>query len=189
LLPIKLTTITRTLAVIILLQGFGLLTACSSNGFHLRKNINLPPQYQILQIENIPPDNGLQSALRAAIQEAGGELITLDDEFRSTSSKPAQSHPKNKYSIIRINDFREGKRVVAYTKERKARIYLLFLKFAYEIIEPGKATAKKYRINLDKTFVYDANFALGKAEEERQIRDDLYHEAARLILLKLQYAP
>ncbi len=156
------------------LQGVLLLQACSENGFHLRKNIDLPLDYKTLKIANLADDNGFRKALRVAIQEAGGQL--LDDSEAKIST------------VIRFNNFREGKRVVAYTSERKARIYLLYLKLDYQIILWGKPVSEKRRINLDKTFVYDANFALGKAEEEKQIRQELYAEAARLILLRLQYA-
>lgn len=146
-----------------------LLQACSGNAFHLRNNVNLPAKYQQIQTENILSGNGFSKAFRLAIEEAGGQVLDTAN------------------TKIRFDNFREGKKVVAYTKERKARVYLLFLKFDYEIVD-GKQVLPNRRINLDRTFIYDANFALGKAEEESQIRHDLYAEAARLILLRLQYA-
>ena len=146
-----------------------LLQACSGNGFHLRKNVDLPKTYQRIQVENISYGNSFVKAFELALEESGGKLLE-------------QAPTK-----IKINNFREGRRTVAYTKERKAREFLLFLKFDYTITN-GTKTSKKERINLDKIFVYDADFALGKAEEEKQIKQNLYQEAARLIMLKLQYA-
>jgi len=146
-----------------------LLQACSGNGFHLRKNVDLPKTYQRIQVENISYENSFVKAFELALEESGGKLLE-------------QAPTK-----IKINNFREGRRTVAYTKERKAREFLLFLKFDYTITN-GTKTSKKERINLDKIFVYDADFALGKAEEEKQIKQNLYQEAARLIMLKLQYA-
>ncbi len=147
----------------------GLYLSACSNGFHLRNNVELPRVYQNIQLENVSPESKFYKAFRQALEEAGGKL-----QQKATTK-------------IIINKLREGKRVVAYTKERKARIYLVFLKFEYRI-QRGRQVTQAQRINLDRTFIYDANFALGKAEEEKQIRKGLYAEAARLILLRLQYS-
>ncbi len=160
----------------ILLMTILLLQACS-NGFHLRGELDLPKIYQRIQVDNLSYEHDLVKAFELALEESGGQLL----EKAST--------------VITINNFREGKRTVAYTKERKAREFLLYLKFAYTISVSGKkvgqASGKEtqnQRINLDRIFVYDADFVLGKAEEETKIRQELYKEAARLILLKLQYS-
>ena len=154
-----------TLAVIILLQ------ACSGSNFHLRKNIDLPKSVQRIQLNNLSSNNALFEAFETALEEAGGEIL----EKAATQ--------------VTFKNVREGKRVVSYTSERKAREYLVFLKLDYEIAFAGAAKKQAYknRINLDRSFIYDANFALGKAEEEREIQQDLRQEAARLIILRLQY--
>jgi len=163
------TIIAYSLVIVFTIQ----LQACSNNGFHLRKTHQLPANHQKIQIQNAPEDNDFTKALKLAIEESGGSIVDKAD------------------TLINIENFREGKRVVAYDKERKARIYLLFLKFEYDILKSNAKLSlqhKMRRINLDRTFVYDANYALGKAEEEKQIRSDLYAEASRLILLRLQYS-
>lgn len=151
------------------------LQACSGNGFHLRKNLDLPAQYQQIQIENISYENSFVKAFEEALEESGGKLV-------SDASLPSTK--------IKINNFREGKRIIAYTSEREAREFLLSLKFDYSIVSTKKSASisKNHRINLDQVFIYDADFALGKEEEENKIRQNLYAEAARLILLRLQYA-
>ena len=149
------------------------LQACSSNSFHLRSELDLPKIYQRIQVDNLSYEHDLVKAFEFALEESGGQLL---------AKAP---------TIVKINNFREGKRTVAYTKERKAREFLLYLKFDYTISATGQVSGKEtknQRINLDRIFVYDANFALGKAEEETKIRQELYKEAARLILLKLQYS-
>jgi len=153
----------------ILLMSILLLQACSGNSFHLRKELDLPKVYQRIQVDNISYEHNLIKAFELALEESGGQLL---------AKAP---------TIIKINNLREGKRTVAYTKERKAREFLLYLKFGYTISMLGKET-KNQRISLDRIFVYDADFALGKAEEEDKIRQELYKEAARLMLLKLQYS-
>jgi len=150
-------------AIILLLQ------ACSGNSFYLRKNLDLPKTSKQIQITNLSYDNELVKAFELALEEAGGQLL-----------KEAETQ-------IKISNVREGKRVVSYTSERKAREYLVFLKFDYEVSFDGKEKTYKKRINLDRSFIYDANFALGKAEEEKEIQQDLRQDAARLMILRLQY--
>lgn len=162
---IKAISLQSLIVVLLLLQ------ACSGNGFQLRKTQDLPKKYRQIQVVNVPDENGFTNAFQIAIEESGGRLAEKAE------------------TKININNFREGKRVVAYDKDRKARIYLLFLKFEYQISdEKNNLKLQQHRINLDRTFVYDANFALGKAEEENQIRHELYTEASRLILLRLKHS-
>ncbi len=148
-----------------------LLQACSSNGFHLRKELDLPTTYQNIQIENLSYENGFVKAFELALEESGGILRKKAD------------------TKIKIINFREGKHTIAYTNKRKAREFLLSLKFDYLILSTEhKVIKQKHRIHIDRVFIYDADFALGKAEEESKIKQSLYQEAARLILLKLHYA-
>ena len=163
-----------SLSVCIFLAVF-FLQACSGNGFHLRKDLDLPVSYQQIQIENLSYENSFVKVFEEALEESGGQLV-------SNTASPS--------TIIKINNFREGKRIIAYTSEREAREFLLSLKFDYRIVSVKKSASinKNHRINLDQVFIYDADFALGKEEEENKIRQNLYEEAARLILLRLQYA-
>ncbi len=165
---------TRAQLLIYTFFAMFLLQACSGNGFHLRENVDLPSRYQKIKLENISYGNNFVKSFEETLEESGGELV---------------NGAKSPFTIIKINNFREGKRVIAYTSTRKAREFLLSLKFDYSInsIRDSVLSSKNYRINLDRVFIYDADFALGKEEEESKIRKNLYEEAARIILLKLQY--
>ncbi len=152
-----------------------LLAGCSTgNSFHLRQPVQLPTHYKSIKVQGLPHDGKFFKILKNAFNEAGSQFFQTPDKAFATTN-------------MKIENLREGKRVVAYTSERKAREYLLFLKFDYVLSQPGNAQSRSYKINLDRTFLYDANFVLGKREEERQIRERLYKEAARLILLNLKY--
>jgi len=159
----------NTALTIILFAVSFVLQGCSDSGFHLRKNLDLPVKYQRVQIDNLHQDHAFVKFFQLALEEAGGELL---------ESAPTK---------IQIHNFQEGRRVVAYTSERRAREYLLFLRFEYSMQLKEKTKLARRRVNVDRTFIYDANFALGKAEEENQIRNNLYEEASRLMLLRLQY--
>ncbi len=161
-----------------------MLQGCSSNGFHLRKSVELPSQYQTILLENTSIASDFRDVFEEVLEDAGGSLVV--EGSRASVAR----------SIIRLKDFKQGKRVVAYTSERKVREYLLYLKFNYEIVvtdgditKDGKARKLPVRrINIDKSYLYDPDYALGKAEEEKLVKEGLYREASRLILLHLQYS-
>jgi len=73
------------------------------------------------------------------------------------------------------------------------REYLVFLKIEYSIVPKqsplrNSQLASKRRIHIDRSYLYDSDFALGKSEEEKRVKKTLYEEAARLILLRLKYS-
>ncbi len=161
--------ISKFLVVFVLLQSLFMLSACSGNSFHLRKNIDLPKAVQQVQLTGLNNEHGLYKVFDIALEESGGQLL------------------KKASTIINISGLREDKRVVSYTRTRKVREYLVFLKLDYSVQINSQKASEKLRIRLDRSFIYDANFALGKVEEEDKIREDLQKEAARIIMLRLQY--
>ncbi len=162
--------------IVALLIGFTLAGCSSANSFHLRKPVQLAGQYKSIKVQGLPRDGAFFKVLKRRFNESGVQLLQQPDKAFATTS-------------MRIKNLREGKRVVAYDSKRRAREYLLFLKFDYSVSSSNHGThGKTHRINLDRSFLYDADFILGKREEERQIRQSLYQEAARLILLNLRYS-
>ena len=133
--------------------------------------MSLSGAYKKIAIEGVPSESNLYLTLEQAIVGAEGKVVPL--------SKAS--------TIVRVSDLKEGKKVVAYTENRVAREYMVFLRFSYQLERSGKLL-KNHLINLDKTLIYDASFLLVKAEEERRILQSLREEAARLILLRLQYS-
>ncbi len=145
------------------------LQACSSHGFHLRESTSLSGVYEKIALQGLAEDSDLYSSLEEAIVDAGGGVV-------STAMAS---------STIAISHLKEDKKIIAYTSKRVAREYMIYLHFDYQI--KANKMLKKHLIRLDKTLIYDANFVLGKAEEEQRIQQSLREEAARLILLGLRY--
>lgn len=170
----------RRLFLVILMSALFFYGCSAGNGFHLRQPVQLASQYKQIRIEGLAVDGEFYKALKYTLQESGNSVIPPNETNKQASAT----------TLLHIQNLREGKRVVAYTSERKAREYLLYLKFEYSFSDQSGKHANQasvQRINLDHSFLYDANFVLGKTEEERQIREKLYQEAARLIVLKMQY--
>lgn len=142
------------------------LTAC---GFHLRETTELPDTFQEVSLKGISVDKGFGRVLKDSFTDA-----------RSNLSIGGQS----KTQLV-ISDLEEDKRTASYDADLDVRQYLLYLLFDYKIVVDGKTVATQ-RVKLDKTMNYDADYILGKQEEELQIRKALREDAARLILLRLK---
>jgi len=147
----------------------GLCLMLSACGFHLREPHTLPSTLQRIDLEGVEIKQGFGFVLRDAFTDARSELT-------QGTQAPAQ---------LRIKALEEGKRVAAYAADLSVRQYLLFIVFDYQIIVNGQVKATQ-RVKLDKTMNYDANYVLGKQEEERKIRKALREDASRLILLRLK---
>ncbi len=162
----------KVILLLLLIQG------CSGNGFHLRKNVELAPQYSKLILQGLSSDSEFKPIFSDALSEAGGTVV---------------NDHKNAISELVFSKFEEGRRVIAYTSARRAREYLVYLKVEYSIRQKNKKYVAaeglpKWRINIDRSYLYDPDFALGKAEEEEKVKLALYEEATRLILLRLKYS-
>jgi len=166
----------KLILLLLLIQG------CSGSGFHLRKNVELAPQYNEIQLQGLAEDSEFNVFFEDALSEAGGNIVSDEKLAKST---------------IVFTKFEEGRRIIAYTSDRRAREFLVFLRIEYSIRQnfhqQKKKTAKDVvlstkRINIDRSYLYDPDFALGKAEEEKRVKQALYEEATRLILLRLKYS-
>ncbi len=149
-------------------------SGCSGESFHLRGSVALQDGYQRLYLQGEPVDGLFGKALQRALQEAGSELV---------------ENPENATAILKVSNYKEGKRVAGYGKDREVREFLIYLNFDYLVqsVNTHRVLLKNSLINLDKLQIYDSAFVLGKIEEERLIKEDLRKNAARQILLRLQY--
>ncbi len=153
------------------------LHGCSSGeGFHLRGHGNIPSVKESFYIEGINIQSPFGISLRDALNQSGSTIV----QDRSQASV-----------ILTISNLLEDKVAAGYSRARKVREYDIFLKFHYSFRSAGEVenyTPRSSDINLSRTQLYDSDFALGKAEEEKTIRKELRQNAARLILLKLRYS-
>ena len=163
----KIFTVFHVVLLLLLIQG------CSGNGFHLRKNVELSPEFTATYLKGLVSENDFTSTFVDGLTEAGGSVVQAEDQAKA---------------IVDFSRYEEGRRVIAYTSDRRAREYLVFLKVEYAIQYNKNSTAKKHRLNIDRSYLYDPDFALGKAEEEKRVKQELYEEVTRLILLRLKYS-
>lgn len=152
----------------VLLSGV-LCLALIGCGFKLRETTELPPGLQKIGLSGLSIERNFGRILRDSFTDARSHLT-------ANSKLPTQ---------LVISNLEEDRRVASYAADLSVRQYLLFILFDYSIVVDGK-TLFTQRVKLDKTMIYDADFVLGKQEEERQIRKSLREDAARLILLRVK---
>lgn len=161
-----------TIGCLLFLTG---IQSCSGNGFKLRENVQLSTDYETVYLQGLDGHAEFDEIFIDALAEAGSQTTQQQKLANST---------------IDFTRLEQGRRVIAYTSDRVAREYLLYLNVEYSIRPKNNKIVKrpKYRINIDRSYLYDPDFALGKAEEEDRVKLALYEEAARLILLRLKYS-
>ena len=153
-----------------------LLQSCSGEGFHLRGHGNLPAIQEAFYIEGINLQTPFGSVLRNALNQSGSKVVQDPDQASV---------------LLTISNLVEDKTAAGYSRARKVREYDIFIRMNYSFRNANGHDSLKAggnSINLTRTQLYDSEFALGKAEEEKTIQRELEQKAAQLILLKLQYS-
>lgn len=155
-----------------------LLTACGSGGaFHLRGTqtpvqkpaavtTDIKSVERRIAIEGTDAEQGMGLELAKALSVG---KIAVDEEADTK---------------LIITELQEDKRASAFTTGRIISQFLIFNKFEYEV-QVGDKSLGKYRIDINETQNYDSTFIIAMREEQRQIRDTLRIEAARLVMLRL----
>ncbi|MGV6808909.1 MAG: LPS-assembly lipoprotein LptE, partial [bacterium] len=155
------------LGLILIIALWGL-QACG--GFHLRgSNTEQPSQMTItdsVTLNGVGLSSQLGRAVVSAVKQSGGKMATHHDQ--------ARYH-------IQINNVQEGKYAAGYSRARQIREYSIFLKFNFKIRDRQTQKTTQDTIELSRTQLYDSEFALGKAEEEDQMRVQLRQDAARML--------
>ncbi len=157
----------------LVMMGIGL-SGCSGESFHLRGSQALPEVYQRIFLQGDSFDSSFAKVLRKKLDEVGSELVENVDKATA---------------IIQLNQYKEGKRVAAYGPNREVSEFLIYIRFEFETksAKTSRVLIPTNKINLDKAQIYDSAFVLGKIEEERLIKADLRNNAARQVVLRLQY--
>ena len=99
-------------------------------------------------LQGIDSRTEFKSIFTNALKEAGGNEVASESKA---------------LSVINFTKFEEGRRVTAYTSERRAREYLVFLRIEYSLngVNNKKVILPTKRINIDRSYLYDPNFGIG----------------------------
>ncbi len=154
-----------------LLLALLLLPGC---GFHLRGAVQLPPDKRAVALQGLSLDHPFARDLAMFLALVEGRL----------TADPAQAG-----SVIVVHGIDQRRRVVSLDEHGKAIEFELIYQVRFEARTPdGKPLLPPQRITLRRIYLNTQLQAIGKAEEESLIREEMRREAARTLLRRLQRA-
>jgi LPS-assembly lipoprotein len=140
-------------------------------GFHLRGQADLSPELAKTHIVGVSPYSEFAANLRQQLRANGVQIV---DAEQSTST-------------LRITRNVGGKRVLSVDQNGKVLEFELYSVISFEVRGQNKTILlKNQTISLSRSFLFDVNDVLGKAEEEALLREDLQEDVVRLIIYRLQ---
>ena len=203
-------TVTRLKVMLPLFVLGILLSSCSGESFHLRGSTVLPVVYKKIYLQGTSATSAFGQTLQSKLREVGSELVS--DPNQATAIVQLSNYQEGKrvagygpnrevreYLIFlrfdlsaRSSAATSSESSVKSTSVNSTSVSSGSISSAS--ISSGSVIKSTYRelipsskINLDKIQIYDSAFVLGKIEEERLIKDELRKNAARQVMLRLQY--
>jgi LPS-assembly lipoprotein len=143
-----------------------LLSAC---GWHLRGQVDLPIALRILDLNAAAADYTTQSALKQALL-SNGVTLSSDADYQ-----------------LKILSERSDKRTLAVTSNAKASEYELIQSLSFVLLDSKEqVVSDEVEIKSFRTQQYDADAAIGKAQEESNMRREMKFDNANKLLLRLK---
>src|SRR5690606_24747896 len=156
--------------LLILFCSLSLLTGC---GFQLRgygETSQLPPELQTLQLSSSDAGNQVLREVRAQLR---GSNVTLVEEAEEGIYE------------LRISPERSQERIISLNSGARAGEYAITMIVTFQVRDGSNVILGPEEVNLEQTYVADADNAIAKSEEADLIRDELRRDVARQILNRL----
>lgn len=147
------------------------LTAC---GFHLRGEVELPPELQRLRLDMADSGPRIRRDLAAALERGGVTLM------------PAEATDA---AVLRVPVNIAYTEALTISEQARVREYAVRHRVVFELLAAdGKSILPPQEILLQRDFVFDERDALGVAGQEEALRRDLEREMVRAILRRIESA-
>jgi len=141
----------------------------SSCGFQLRGKIDLPPELTKMQISGLDRNHALRRQLERILEANGVEIV------QEATDKTAR---------LSLSQYRQEREILVIGTDGRVQEYRLIsgvnAVFRGEGFEMPSTSVQVFR-----DFNYDPDDVLGKAEEEKQLREDMDNELSQLIIQRL----
>jgi LPS-assembly lipoprotein len=152
-----------------LLIIFFFLTAC---GYQLRGAVELPEGMENLYLENA--SGQLRDEIRKALKFSKGKLV---------------SSPKEAGIVIKILKEEMRTRVLSLSATGKANQFELLYNLIFSIYDPsGKLLLGNQRVQSQRSYFNDQEEVLAQTNEEQLIRNEMYSQAVRSIVIRSRIA-
>ncbi|MBU0656489.1 MAG: hypothetical protein KJ914_15310 [Gammaproteobacteria bacterium] len=148
------------------------LAGCGGEPFHLRGSKPLPAVIQQgVYLQGVDQHSAFGITLQAGLEDAGATI--WQDQQKATT-------------ILNIINVSESRSVSGYSSTRQVREFIHSINVVFRVKTRGLDEAGEYSVRAERSQVYDGQYVLGTADEGADIKDQLRHEAVRLIILRLQ---
>lgn len=140
-------------------------------GFQLRGQIELPPGLERIQITGLGENHALRRQLERFLTANGVEVI---------------EDPKDGAARLSLSQYRQNREILVVGTDGRVQEYRLVsaVNAALTHAETGfEMPSTEFAVFRD--FIYDPDDVLGKAEEEKQLREDMNSELTQLIIQRL----
>ncbi len=152
-----------------LLVIFLFLTAC---GYQLRGAVELPEGMENVYLENA--SGQLRDEIRKALKFSKGKLV---------------SSPKEAGIVIKILKEEMRTRVLSLSALGKANQFELLYDLNFSIYDPsGKLLLANQRVQSQRSYFNDQVEVLAQTNEEQLIRNEMYSQAVRSIVIRSRIA-
>lgn len=164
--------LSRTNSLISRLLALGLLIAVLAGcGFHMRGQTALPPELERISISGLEPYEQLIISLSRYLRANGVEVVP-------------EGTPE--VANLRLSNLRQNREILVVGTDGRVREYRLFtsVTMAMQEKEMGLDLPSEVVV-VRRDFLYNPDDVLGKAEEERVLREEMTRDLARKVLERL----
>jgi LPS-assembly lipoprotein len=160
----------RTLYRFVLLA---LALAFAGCGFQLRGSVGkIGPELSPIYLQGPDPYGPFMSQVRSGLRAARAEVA---------------NQPQQARAILDVTRADYQRRELSVGGTGKVREYALTFIVEFDVKGPkGKTLRPHQRIVVQRDYTFDVTAALGKADEETVLREDMYRDAAQQLLWRLE---
>lgn len=148
----------------------GLILLLSACGFQLRGTVVLPPVMEATRLEG-DRFSLLVSELDRVLQNAGARMV--DEGGQATA-------------VLKVLGENSSQRVLSVGATGRVAEYELYHQVDYQLENPqGEVLVAKQTLSARRSFQFDENDVLGKANEEENLREEMQRDLALRIVQQL----
>lgn len=153
--------------------GFFLASLLAGCGFELRGTSGYAAELQDLYVEGVQPGTPLMQRINEILHRADVKLA----KDRHAAS-----------AVLRVLDIDEDTRTLSVSGAGRSTEFDLTYKLAFELTTAkGEVILPRQEIRIDREYFNDQFLAIGRAEEEAQLRREMQMEAAETMARRVAW--
>lgn len=154
---------------IFLLLSLLFISAC---GYHLRGSLDLPEGLKSIYLQN--GSGQLGSALKRTLRSTEVKLVSVAEDAGI---------------VVKISRENMRRRVLSVSSTGRANEYELYYNLDFILLDAkGKKLSETQPVEIVRDYYNDQEDILGKNNEERTIRDEMYRQAVQTIINRSRVA-